>query len=95
MEVLLLTYDNVHIGPAHNIQRDIQIGSSTITKWDKVCRDFMLEYMLGSSQKIGGPNETVEIEESNFSRRKCYRGHKVKGQWVFGGVECHSGKRHF
>jgi hypothetical protein len=26
----------------------------------------MLDYVLGSSQKIGGPNKTIEIDESNF-----------------------------
>ena len=92
MEVLLLTYDNVQIVPAHNIHREFQFGSSTITKWDKVCGGFMLEYVLSGSQKIDGANETVEIEESNFSRRNCNRGHNVKGHWVFGGVECDSGK---
>ena len=69
MEVLLLSYDIVQIVPAHNIQRDIQFGSSTIKKWNKVCRGFMLDCVLGNTQKIGVPNETVEIEENNFRRR--------------------------
>ena len=51
----------------------------------------MLVYMEDCSKKIDGPNKTVEIDESKFSRRS-YRGHSVKGQWVFGGVECESGK---
>jgi transposase-like protein len=53
----------------------------------------MLMYMEGCSEKIsGGPNKTVEIEESKFGRRKYHRGHPVKGQWVFDGVERESGK---
>jgi hypothetical protein len=48
--------------------------------------------MEGCSEKIGGPNKTVEIDESKFGRRKYHRGHPVKGQWVSGGVECESGK---
>jgi hypothetical protein len=47
-------------------------------------------YLEGCSEKIGGPNKTVEIDESNFGRRKYHRGHPVKGQWVFGGVESES-----
>ena len=51
----------------------------------------MLDYVEGCSQKIGGPNKTVEIDESKFGRRKYNRGHAVKGQWVFGGIERESG----
>jgi len=46
----------------------------------------------GSCQKIGGPNKTVEIDESKFGWRKYNRGHRVKEQWVFGSVEFESGK---
>jgi transposase-like protein len=46
----------------------------------------------GCSEKIGSPNKIVEIDESKFGWRKYHRGHPVKGQWVFGGVERESGK---
>jgi transposase-like protein len=52
----------------------------------------MLVYMEGCSEKIGGRNKTVEIDESKFGRRKYHMGHPVKGQWVFGVVERESGK---
>jgi len=48
--------------------------------------------MEGCSEKIGGPNKTVEIYESKFGKGKYGRGHPVKGHWVFGGVEGESGK---
>jgi hypothetical protein len=92
MEVMLLTYDIIRRVPAHTIQQEHQFGSSTITEWAKLCREVMLDYVLGSSQKIGGPNKTVEIDENKFGRRKYNRGHKVKGQLVFGGIERESGK---
>jgi hypothetical protein len=41
-----------------------------------------LEYVLGTSQKISGPNKTVEIDDSKFGRLKYNSGQKVKGQWV-------------
>jgi hypothetical protein len=49
-------------------------------------------YMEGCSEKIGGPNKIVEIDESKFGRRKYHRDHPVKGQRVFGGIERESGK---
>lgn len=48
----------------------------------------MLEYVKGSSQRIGGPNKTVEIDERKFGRKKHGKGE----QWVFGGVERESGR---
>lgn len=35
----------------------------------------------------GGVGKVFEIDKSKFGRRKYYRGHRVEGQWVFGGVE--------
>ena len=29
----------------------------------------------------------MEIDESKFGRRKCNRGRRVHGHWVFGGLE--------
>ena len=54
----------------------------------------MLVFLEGCSVEIGGPNKTVEIDESKYGRRKFHKGHPVKGQWVFGGVERESGE-HF
>jgi len=56
-------------------------------------REAMLVFLEGCSVKIGCPNKTVEIDESKFGRRKYQRGHSVKGQWVFGGVERQSGEK--
>ena len=56
------------------------------------CRETLLVYLEGNSEELGGPNMTVEIDESKFGRRKYHRGHPVKVQWVFGGVECDSGR---
>ena len=52
----------------------------------------MLMFTEGCSEKIGGPNKTVEIHESKFGRRVYHRAHPVRGQWVFGGVERESGR---
>ncbi len=42
---------------------------------------------LDCEEKIGGPGKHVQIDESKFSKQKYHRGHRVEGQWVFGGIE--------
>lgn len=39
------------------------------------------------SSCVGDEGTNVEIDDSKFGRRKYHRGHRVEGQWVFGGVE--------
>jgi hypothetical protein len=41
---------------------------------------------------IGGEVKVVEIDESKFGKRKYHRGHYVKVQLVFGGVERGTGR---
>jgi hypothetical protein len=52
----------------------------------------MLEFLEGCSDKIAGPKKTIEIDETKFGRRKYHRGHPIKGQSGFGGVEIESGR---
>ena len=47
--------------------------------------------MVTCSVPLGGVGKQVEIDESKFGRRKYHRGHKVEGQWVFGGFERETG----
>jgi transposase-like protein len=92
LEILLLTYHIVCREQAQQIQSEYRFGPHTLADWGMFCREVMLVYLERSSVKIGGPNKTVEIDESKFGRRKYHRGHPVKGQWMFGGVERESGK---
>jgi transposase-like protein len=87
-----ITYDILRCDKTHQIVNEHNLSDHTIADWSMFCRETMLEFLEGSSQKIGGPNKTVEIDESKVGRRKYNRGHPVQGQWVFGGVEQGSGR---
>jgi transposase-like protein len=91
-EVLYLTYDILRREPAKHIQDEHHFNDHTIAEWGMFCRETLLVYLEGSSEKIGGPNKTVEIDESKFGRRKYHKGHPVYDQWVFGGVERGAGR---
>lgn len=52
----------------------------------------MEEWSLDKCEILGGEGKIVEIDESKFGRRKFNKGHRVEGQWVFGGLERGSGK---
>jgi len=75
---------------ATKIQSEYRLSSHTIADWGMFCRETTLVFLEGCSVK-SGPNTTVEIEESKFGLHKYNRGHPVKCQWVFGGVERGSG----
>ena len=55
----------------------------------------MAVYLEDNSQKISSPDKTVEIDESKFGKRKYHHGHRVQGQWIFGGVERGTGRSFF
>ena len=44
------------------------------------------------SEKLGGPERIVEIDEAKIGKRKYNRGRLVKGHWIFGGYERESKK---
>ena len=92
-EVLFLTYDIVHREPAHRIQREHGFGDNTLADWGQFWGETMLVYMEGCSEKIGGPTKTVEIDESEFGKRKNGRGHPVKGSGCLAVLSASPGKR--
>ncbi|GFT03757.1 uncharacterized protein NPIL_644831 [Nephila pilipes] len=66
--------------------------------WRQFINEITVDYIEETSETIGVVGKIVEIDESKFEKRKYNRGHRVEGQWVFGGVERGSNmrlKRHF
>ena len=69
------------------IIHELKLSKKTVVEWTNFFRECCLTIMLENSEKIGGNGVEVEIDESKFGKRKYYRGHRVEGQWVFGGRE--------
>ena len=70
------------------IRKQLQLGSHTAVNWDMFCRETCEVVMMNAENKqIGGYGKRVQIDESKIGKRKYYRGHRVEGQWVFGGIE--------
>src|SRR5437870_4643173 len=51
------------------------------------CQDLLSLQIQRENIQLGGPNMTVEVDETKFGHRKYHRGRLVKGVWVLGGVE--------
>ena len=58
-------------------------------------RESCISAVIDNSTPIGGNRIEVEIDESKFGKRKYHKGHKVEGQWVFGGREKYNKKQIF
>ena len=66
---------------------ELKLSKKTVTKWFMFFRESCIYSVMEQSEQIGGNGVEVEIDESKFGKRKYHRGHKVEGQWVFGGCE--------
>lgn len=82
----------VYNTPLNFIQFNLHIAAHTAVDFANFCREVVYDQMVVNSKPIGGPGAHVEIDESKFGRRKYNRGHRVEGQWVFGGFERGSGE---
>ena len=63
------------------------LGQHTIVDWMNFFRDVCAQYLERHSERIGGADAVVEIDETCVTRRKYERGRLTKHhQWIFGGV---------
>ena len=63
------------------------LAEHTSVDWYHLHREIYEEIIMNKSEAIGGYGKRVQIDESKFGKRKYHRGHRIEGQWVFGGIE--------
>jgi len=74
-------------------EHETELSSETVNDWLTYLLEVQLEALVRSTQsKIGGPNCTVEVDESKFGKRKYNRGRVVEAQWVVGGIYRETGE---
>ena len=75
------------------IKTQLGLSSSSAVDWDMFCREVCEIVTVAEGEPLGGPGKTVQIDESKIGKWKHHRGHRVKGQWVFGGTVWHTSQK--
>lgn len=63
-----------------------RLSVDTLVNYAKLLRAVVYHEMIVKRKPIGGFGYVVEIDETKVGKRKYNRGHRVEGQWVFGGI---------
>lgn len=74
------------------IKRETQLSGNSVSEWCEFFRDIVAAHCMNFNEVIGGINADgepidVEIDESQFFKRKYNKGRLGAAIWVFGGIE--------
>ena len=65
----------------------IGIHRSVVPKYVRKYQEILLSNIEEEDKAIEGEGIQVQVNESQFGKRKYHRGHRVDGAWVIRGVE--------
>lgn len=85
--ILVMTYYWFHKLPNKFIMKELKLSCTTVVEWKGFCRELCLDILEIESGMIGGENVVVEIEVTKLGEPKLNRQGRLKGRWVFGGIE--------
>ncbi|KFD49264.1 hypothetical protein M513_09816 [Trichuris suis] len=66
--------------------KELGLSANCSVSWKRLLREVATESLLSNPLIIGGPNRTVEVDETLYSKSKSHRDRLYPEQWVFGGV---------
>jgi hypothetical protein len=87
-DALFLTYCFVNGFTAKRCHEETSISERMVIDWYSFCREVCVDSMMReeSNHKIGGPGQTVEIDEAHIAKRKYSRGRVLISEhyWILG-----------
>ena len=69
------------------LQGELGLGEDTLINWESWIRDVCMNWVEANVRPIGGEGVRVQIDESKLGKRMYHRGRRIKGAWVFGGID--------
>ena len=86
-KVLYILYCWVHNYHCKDAAHEVKVNKNTVSFYYNAFRNACINYLTCMpKRKIGGPNCTVEIDETLMCHRKYNMGRMLLDIWIFGGI---------